>query len=333
MSELSSSIAVKPVLVAEELAKTFDVRDGLRRRRIRAVDRVSLSLAAGETLAVVGESGCGKSTLARMLVGLAAPTRGRVRLGRALTPIPPGRFRPREIQMVFQDSTRSLNPKMRVGESVREPLDVLNIGKSDERRRRAGELLHRVGLDASCAARFPHELSGGQRQRVGIARALATEPSVLVCDEPVSALDVSVQASILNLLRETCASLGTAILLITHDLAVVRQAADRVAVMYLGRIVESGSVDEVLGNPAHPYTRALIDAVPRVGVDRRAASAAKGEPPDPANPPSGCAFHPRCPIAVARCQTENPGLEALMGDVTGHRVACFEAHATITRPS
>jgi len=322
------------VLAAEGVTKTF-VTGGLLgggRQRVHAVSDVSLGLRAGETLGVVGESGCGKSTLARLLVGLERPDRGRVRFkGTDVSQ----RRRPRElrrhVQMVFQDPFTSLNPRLTVANVIGEPLDVHGLAPDrQQRRERIGELLELVGLDPTHAARFPHEFSGGQRQRIGIARALACEPEVLVCDEPVSALDVSVQAQVVRLLRGLQARLGVAILFIAHDLSVVRNLSHRVAVMYLGKIVETGEVSEVYAAPAHPYTQALLSAVPE--PDPQLARAGQrirldGEPPSPTHPPPGCTFHTRCWHATEVCRTDVPALEHRTGSGAPlpHLSACHHA--------
>jgi peptide/nickel transport system ATP-binding protein len=299
------------VLELRELAVHFPIRRGVFRRtvgHVRAVDGVSLTVHAGRTLALVGESGCGKTTVGKAALRLTPATGGSVRIGDEVA----GRDKAwrRRIQMVFQDPFASLNPKRSIGEILREGMDALKIGAPGERAARVGELLSEVGLDASMATRYPHEFSGGQRQRIAIARALAVRPEVIVCDEPTSALDVSVQAQILNLMRRLQREHGVAYLFITHNLAVVEYLADEVAVMYLGRIVESGDAQQVLGAPAHPYTRALLAAVPEFagGAEARFLKARlAGEVPSPSNPPAGCHFHPRCPKAGDRCRTEYPG--------------------------
>ena len=325
----SATLATDDALLhVRDLKVHFPIRRGLLQRpvgAVRAVDGVSLTLAAGRTLAVVGESGCGKTTLARAIVRLQDPSGGQVQFdGAELTTLPARRLRPlrRQVQIVFQDPYGSLNPRLRVADIVREGLDALRIGKPDWRDRRVAELLHRVGLPDSAGERFPHAFSGGQRQRISIARALAVQPRLLVCDEPTSALDLSIQAQILDLLRDLQAELGLAYLLITHNIGVVEYLADEVAVMYLGRVVEHGPVERVLKNPAHPYTRALLAAVPRVALDAPPVRIAAGDPPSPASPPAGCHYHPRCPLADARCRQEYP-LPTTRGD--GHTVACHHA--------
>jgi oligopeptide/dipeptide ABC transporter ATP-binding protein len=319
-----------PLLSVRDLRKYYPVTSGVLGRRtgdVKAVDGVSFELRAGETLAVVGESGCGKSTMAETLIGLSEATDGEVLFrGASLTDRTDRGVR-REVQMVFQDPFSTLNERMTVGRIVAEPL-VIHGERTEDREGYVRDLLDTVGLDPSRFYRaFPHELSGGQRQRVGIARALALNPSLVVADEPVSALDVSIQAQILELLADLQAEFGLTYLVITHDMSVVRQIADRVAVMYLGRIVELGAVDEVFGDPQHPYTEALLSSVPRVTADptedRRIRL--EGSPPDPADPPSGCNFHPRCHLYEelsaderARCEREDPPSE----DGSGRCLAC-----------
>ncbi len=303
------------------------------RGAIHAVEDVSFDLERGAALGLVGESGSGKSTTARAIVGLTRPTSGSVKLGgielTTLSERERGPFR-RRIQMVFQDPTGSLDPRLTVGAIVAEPLAIQGVGTRRDRRARAASLLESVGLDASALERYPHEFSGGQRQRIGIARALALEPELLVLDEPVSALDVSVQASVVNLLAELRGRLGLSYLFIAHDLAVVRHVCERVAVMYLGRIVEEGPREELFARPRHPYTQALLSAVPvpdpRAELSRSRIVLA-GDPPSPAKPPTGCAFHPRCPVREFvpgdRCRAEVPRLDPLAGRSTA---ACFLEH-------
>ena len=282
---------------------------------VRAVDGVSLELAAGETLALVGESGCGKSTLARAAVGLLTPTQGDVCFeGQRLEPLGARSRRPfcRKLQMVFQDPDASLDPRLTVAAAVSEALELHTALERSARTERVRELLTDVGLDPTLGARFPHELSGGQKQRVCIARALAPGPRLLVCDEAVSALDVSIQAQILNLLAELKERRGLSYLFITHDLRVVRHIADRVAVMYLGQLVETAAVADLFEAPAHPYTQALLASVPNL---ERARDARRpplaGEVPSPVSPPNGCRFHPRCPSAFERCRREAPSFYSL----------------------
>ncbi|HEY1287503.1 MAG TPA: oligopeptide/dipeptide ABC transporter ATP-binding protein [Burkholderiales bacterium] len=269
------------------------------RRSLRAVDDVSFEVAGGETLALVGESGCGKSTVARLIVGLHAPTRGRVEFGG------------RRMQMIFQDPYASLNPRWRVKDIIAEPLQILKIRKD------VSELLVQVGLSADDGEKYPHEFSGGQRQRISIARALAGEPDFLVCDEPTSALDVSVQAQILNLMSELQRRLRLTYVFISHNLAVVSQIADRVGVMYLGRIVELAPTAQLFAKPRHPYTRMLLDAVPDLAMTGKPRIPIAGEVPNPLAPPPGCAFHPRCPHANERCRRERP---QVIDDVACHAV-------------
>ena len=301
-----------PLLEARNLCKTFPARDG--KGLVRAVSDVTLTLAEGETLGIVGESGCGKSTLARMLLRLIEPSAGEVLFrGQNLLSLDKGALRAhrRDIQIVFQDPYASLDPRMSIAQIIAEPLDIHRIGNRNTRAERVKDLLSLVGLDPSAAERYPHEFSGGQRQRIGIARAIALEPKLIVLDEPVSALDVSIQSQILNLLDDLKARLRLSYIFISHDLSVVQHVSDRVAVMYLGRVVEEGRADAVLGSPRHPYTQALISAVPELdAAHRRQRILLVGDPPNPEKIPSGCAFHPRCPIAQAICQTEAPSFRA-----------------------
>ncbi|WP_345491912.1 oligopeptide/dipeptide ABC transporter ATP-binding protein [Streptomyces roseoviridis] len=282
-----------------------------RSARVRAVDGVSFDIAAGETLGLVGESGCGKSTTSRMIVRLLRPTSGSVVFdGRDISGLSQRALKPlrRELQMVFQDPHSSLNPRQTVGRIIADPL-LVHGTPAAEARRRAAELMELVGLIPEHLNRHPHEFSGGQAQRIGIARALATGPRLVVADEPVSALDVSVQAQIVNLMERLRKELGLAFLFVAHDLSVVKRVCDRVAVMYLGRIVETGPKDRVYADPAHPYTRALLSAVPLpdpVAERARERITLLGDPPSPAAPPPGCAFHPRCPKARDVCRTEAP---------------------------
>jgi oligopeptide/dipeptide ABC transporter ATP-binding protein len=318
---------VTTLLEVRGLHKHFPVRRGLLRRQvgaIRAVEDVSLVLEAGESFALVGESGSGKTTLGRCIVRLLEPTSGAVLFrGVDLAALPERqlRRRRRDFQIVFQDPYGSLDPRLRVRRILAEPLEVHGLGDRAGRRRRVLELLDLVGLPAAAAERYPHEFSGGQRQRIGIARALATEPALLVADEPVSALDVSVRAQILNLLASLQQRLGLTLLLIAHDLALVEQIADRVGVLYLGRLVEVGPTARVFAAPQHPYTARLLASVPVADPSRRAPRPVlPGEVASALAPPPGCAFHPRCPVARERCSRETPILAAVG---SRHEAACF----------
>jgi oligopeptide/dipeptide ABC transporter ATP-binding protein len=319
-----------PLLEVTNLAKHYAVKRGLVFAKtvgtVRAVDGISFTLTQGETLALVGESGCGKSTTARMVLRLIDPTAGAVRFeGIDITALQGEKLRRlrRRMQMVFQDPFASLNPRMTVGEILEEPLIVHEIGDRNARRARVAELLNLVGLAGFHAQRYPHEFSGGQRQRIGIARALAVEPALVVCDEPVSALDVSIQAQVINLLKDLQARLGLSYLFIAHDLAVVKHTADRIAVMYLGQIVEIASKDALFADPRHPYTRTLLAAIPRPDPHRdRHRTVAGGDVPSPMNPPAGCRFHTRCPFVIERCRIEQPALRQW---APGHLTACHRA--------
>lgn len=322
-----------PVLQADDLVKTFAAGSRLSGRRVSAVDGVSLELTPGRTLGVVGESGCGKSTLARMLVGLERPDAGTIRYrGHDVSR---GRRADRRalrdgVQMIFQDPYTSLDPRMTVEQLVGEPIAARHALGRSARRDRVVELLELVGLSSQMLPRFPHQFSGGQRQRLGIARALAPEPSVVVCDEPVSALDVSVQAQVVNLLGDLQQRLGVAFVFIAHDLAVVRHVADEVAVMYLGRIVEHGRTEDVFRSPAHPYTSSLLSASPSADPAARGTLARRrilgGEPPSPLDPPPGCRFNPRCWMATEECRSEVPLLVHRAGTMPSSRLsACHHA--------
>jgi oligopeptide/dipeptide ABC transporter ATP-binding protein len=318
------------LLEVTDLQKRFTVnrRQGLRtlRETVRAVDGVDLRLQAGETFGLVGESGCGKSTAGRAILRLIEPSGGTVRFeGVDLLGLGPEALRQtrRRLGMVFQDPMSALNPRMSVGEAVAEPLIAHRLADRKEARDRVATLLAQVGLEPSHMSRYPHEFSGGQRQRIGIARAIATEPRLLVLDEPISALDVSVRAQVLNLLMDLQESLGMAYLLIAHDLSVVRHACSRVAVMYLGIIVEEGPAETLFSSPLHPYTRALAMAAPSPDPTRRAVRAPlQGDVPTSVEIPSGCRFRTRCPLAVPRCTEERP---PLIEAAPGRRVACFRA--------
>ena len=318
-----------PLLEAAGISKHFVAKRsifGTPLATVKAVDGVSLVLRAGETLALVGESGCGKSTLGRLLLHLIEPDHGAVRFeGKQLSALPEADMRGlrRHMQLIFQDPFASLNPRMTVGDAIAEPLILHGLVSPNQRKARVADLLRQVGLRPEHAARYPHEFSGGQRQRIVIARALAGEPKLLVCDEPVSALDVSIRAQILNLLRDLQRELGLALIFISHDLAVVKHIADRVAVMYLGRIVESGPAEAIFAEPRHPYTRALLSAIPVAAPHQnRQRIVLAGDVPSPINPPPGCHLNRRCPYASALCSNEAPSLAT---DHAGHAVACHNA--------
>ena len=305
----------EPLLRVEGLRTWFPIKSGLLQRtvgHVRAVDGIDLEISAGQTLALVGESGCGKSTVARSVLRLVEPDDGKLLFdGVDLLHLSPAELRNhrREIQIVFQDPMSSLDPRMRIRDAIAEGMEAFDIGaNASERTERVAELLRRVQLEPDQMSRYPHEFSGGQRQRICIARALATEPRLMILDESTSALDVSIQAQILNLLRDLQAELGLAYLFITHDLGVVRYLADRVAVMYLGEIVEEAETEALFTDPQHPYTRGLLAAVPSVDPARRGVAArVLGDVPSPANPPPGCRFHTRCPEVFDRCRQEAPG--------------------------
>ena len=310
-----------PILSVAELEMHFPTRAGV----VRAVDGVSLDIAPGETLGLVGESGCGKSTLGKTAMRLTRPTAGSIRLeGVEISELSRGALRPMrpKLQMIFQDPYASLNPRLTVGRTLEEPLIVHGRGSAAERRDRVRWLIDKVGLRPEALQRHPHEFSGGQRQRIGIARALALDPKLVICDEPVSALDVSVRAQVINLLMDLKRDLGLAYLFISHDLSVVEHVSDRIAVMYLGKIVELADRRSLWTQPLHPYTRALIAAVPvadPAAPARSRIAKLEGDLPSPLDPPSGCRFRTRCPIAVAACAEREPLLKEL---APGHRVAC-----------
>ncbi|MEZ4648307.1 MAG: dipeptide ABC transporter ATP-binding protein [Candidatus Eisenbacteria bacterium] len=327
---VGTELAKDTILRVQDLKKYYPIRGGVFSRvqaDVKAVDGVSFDLKKGETLGLVGESGCGKSTLGRTLMRLEEPTEGRVLFeGADLAHANKKQLfvLRREIQMIFQDPYSSLNPRLPVGDIVREPLDVHAIGTREERQRKVEELCLQVGLKTEVINRYPHEFSGGQRQRVGIARALALEPKVIVADEPVSALDVSVQAQVINLMVQLQKKLGLTYIFISHDLSVVEYISDSIAIMYLGRIVEMGAKETIFERPTHPYTRALIASVPNPDPrKRRKQVPIEGETPSPVNPPRGCAFHPRCPFAEEKCKQARPELEPFAGTPDPrHLVAC-----------
>jgi oligopeptide/dipeptide ABC transporter ATP-binding protein len=320
------------LLHAEDVVKHFPVRSGLlypnRGEAVRALDGVSLDVRRGETLGLVGETGCGKSTLARCITRLYELTAGRVVFdGTDISTLSRARLRPyrRRMQLIFQDPYGSLNPRRRVGSVIGDPFAIHGIAEGRERKRRVQELMELVGLNAEHYNRFPSEFSGGQRQRIGIARALALQPDLLICDEPVSALDVSIQAQIMNLLIDLQETLGLTYVFIAHDLSVVRHVSDRIAVMYLGRIVETAPTQALFERPRHPYTTALLSALPVPDpdlADTRRRILLQGDVPSPVDPPSGCRFHPRCPKARDLCATSEPALEARDGDASTHLKAC-----------
>jgi oligopeptide/dipeptide ABC transporter ATP-binding protein len=326
-----------PLLRLEELKVHFPIRDGIIRQRhigdVQAVDGVTFEIERGETLGLVGESGCGKSTTGRAIIRLNPPTGGRIFFdGKDVTDIKGSELRRlrKRMQMIFQDPYASLDPRMTAGGIIAEPLDIHDVGKPDERRERVRELLSTVGLNPDYSSRYPHEFSGGQRQRIGVARALALQPDLIVADEPISALDVSIQAQIINLLERLQGEFGLTYLFIAHDLSVVRHISDRTAVMYLGRVVETSGSRDLNVRPLHPYTVALLSAVPipdPVVESRRRRIILKGDVPSPVNPPSGCRFHTRCWLREKlgnpeRCVTEDPRLRIMD---TRHEVACHFA--------
>ena len=334
MSALPVELAggAEPLLRAEDVTKYFPVHSsGLLRsgsERVQAVDGVSLDVRPGETLGLVGETGCGKSTLARCLAGLYELTSGRIWFdGQLISGLSNHRMRSvrRQIQVVFQDPYGSLNPRRRVGSIIGDPFAIHGVESGADRKRAVQELMERVGLNPEHYNRFPAEFSGGQRQRIGVARALALRPKLIICDEPVSALDVSIQAQIINLLLDLQRDLGLTYVFISHDLSVVRHVSDRIAVMYLGRIVEVAPTDELHERTRHPYTRALLSAVPEPdpdAEDSRVHVVLNGDIPSPVHPPTGCRFHPRCPKAHLDCASVEPVLTSALGDDEQHLTAC-----------
>ncbi|BDE05871.1 ABC transporter ATP-binding protein [Vulcanimicrobium alpinum] len=320
--------ANRDLVVVRDLHKYFPITAGILQRHVadvKAVDGIDFEIRSGETLGLVGESGSGKTTAGRVILRLADATSGSVTFdGRELVGLTRAELRPlrKEMQIIFQDPYASLNPRMTVGSIVREPLEIHNIAKGKDADDRVQELLRLVGLQPQHANRYPHEFSGGQRQRIGVARALAVDPKFIVADEPVSALDVSIQAQVINLLQDLQQKLGLTYLFIAHDLSVVRHISNRVAVMYVGKIVELADRDQLYDNPLHPYTQALLSAIPIPDPDverRRKRIILTGDIPSPVNPPSGCRFHTRCPVAFDRCTTEIPAFKEYE---TGHRAAC-----------
>lgn len=317
------------ILQVTDLVKHFGGGRSLFQRDplVRAVDGVSLSIQPGETFAIVGESGCGKSTLARIILRLIEPTSGQIIFNGAditRTDAETMRKLRRDMQIIFQDPFSSLNPRMSVRDLIAEPMMAHGLATARDADAKVAEMLTLVGLLPEHARRYPHEFSGGQRQRIGIARALASQPKLLIGDEPVSALDVSIRAQIINLLEDLKEKLGLTVILVSHDLGVVRHTADRVAVMYLGQIVELAQTELLYRAPAHPYTRALLTAIPAQSpCGRKPRTLLEGDPPSPVAPPAGCRFHTRCPHVIERCRTEMPALQSFQ---TGHAVACHRAH-------
>lgn len=316
------------ILEVDSLKKYFPVRKGLLLRHVgnvKAVDGVSFTIKAGETLGIVGESGCGKSTLGRTIVRLYDPTEGTISFnGEDLHKMRGGKLREhrKDFQMIFQDPYSSLNPRKTVASIVQEPLDIHKVGTPAERKKHVIELFEKVGLNPETMNRYPHEFSGGQRQRISIARAIALKPALIVADEPVSALDVSIQAQILNLLKRLQREMGITFVFISHDLSVIEHFCDTVAVMYLGKIVEMAPREELFSNPKHPYTQALIRAIPVHGAGKKVKrEILKGEVPSPINPPSGCPFHPRCPMRTEGCDERVPQLSSFL-DIPTHQVSC-----------
>jgi oligopeptide transport system ATP-binding protein len=312
----------QPLLQVTNIAKEFAIKGN--KNKIKAVDGLSFSLNAGETLGVVGESGSGKSTLGRLVLRLLEPTSGEIIFdGQKISELNPKDLRAarRQMQMIFQDPFASLDPRMTVEELIREPLDIHKIGSDSERSEMAKNIIGHVGLTEDALSRYPHEFSGGQRQRISIARAIITKPKLIVADEPVSALDVSIQSQILNLMLDLRKEMNLTYIFISHDLSVIQHIADKVAVMYLGKIVEFASVEEIFANPQHPYTKALISAVPQINpADRTNRVVLDGDIPSPASQPSGCHFHPRCPIAETQCSQLQPQLRSITS--ADHQVSC-----------
>ena len=324
-----------PLLEVNDLVKHFPIKSGvvIEREvgRVRAVDGVSLTLGEGETLGLVGESGCGKSTLCRTILQLTPPTSGSVKfMGKELVGMSGRELRPlrRQMQMIFQDPFSSLNPRKRIGQIIGDPMELHRLASGADLNRRVQDLLDRVGLRPEHVNRYPHEFSGGQRQRIGLARALALRPKLIVADEPVSALDVSVQAQIVNLLKDLQDEFGLSYLFVAHDLGVVRHVSDRVAVMYLGKVVEDSGTDDLYDRPIHPYSNALLSAVPIPDPRRNEARervVLEGDVPSPSNPPSGCRFHTRCPWSTEVCANDEP---AMRGYGPGHAAACHHPRNT-----
>lgn len=317
------------ILEVKDLVKYFPVRSGLLQRvsaYVKAVDKVSFFVRKGETLGMVGESGCGKTTIGRTILRLVEPTAGEVSFaGQDILKMNAKQLKPirRDMQIIFQDPYASLNPRMPIGESVMEGLNIHNIGRPKERWEVAINMLKKVGLEEYHARRYPHEFSGGQRQRIGIARALALNPKFIVCDEPVSALDVSIQSQVLNILKDLQSEFGLTYLFIAHNLSVVEHISDRVAVMYLGKMVELTTREDLYREPLHPYTQALLSAIPKAHPSiKRDRTILKGDVPSPLNPPSGCRFHTRCPIAVEKCSQQEPEFKEIRKE---HWVACWLA--------